>query len=148
MKLKTVLLVFVLALSIEDSHLQLAKLGQCPKGVKPVSNFDSKKFSGIWYEIKRYPTLQAMGTCLSIQYELKNKLAEVTASQRMGGSKVATKASYQIDAISQVNYKLNMGICNRRINQSNRLLNSNSIAHQMLPTLPCTFSTLTSPVTL
>lgn len=136
---KVFLLVTLLALSIKDSHLQLAKLGQCPKGVKPAANFDAKKFSGTWYEIKRYPTLQAMGTCLSIQYAIKSKMAEVTASQTMGGSKIATKAAYQIDATSQVNYKLNMGICESDINQSNRLLNSDFIARQMLPTQPCTF---------
>lgn len=147
MILKAILLVTMLALLIKDSHLQLAKLGQCPKGVKAVANFDSKKFSGIWYEMKRYPTIQAMGSCLSLQYVLKAKQAEVTTSQAMAGSKAATKVVYQIDATSQVAYKLNMGICTNNINQFGSLFNLNFIASQMLPTQQCTFSTLTIPAT-
>ncbi|KAF2903063.1 hypothetical protein ILUMI_03119 [Ignelater luminosus] len=59
------LFAFVLAVFAED---ELVFDGKCPEDVSTVENFDYDKFSGVWYEIKRYPNTIISEQCATVRY--------------------------------------------------------------------------------
>lgn len=63
---------FALLLTVHLASAQVTQLGPCPN-VEVVKNFDVKKYTGLWYEIKKYPTFFSIGAkCITANYQLKS----------------------------------------------------------------------------
>lgn len=110
LKLITVAVIFIAV--FHDSRAQVSRIGICPKGIKAKADFNSANFGGVWYEVKRYPTIQIMGRCVSINYKSDTKGAKITTTQVMPG--MNTTASESVNGFDKGSgkwsYKTTLGL--------------------------------------
>jgi lipocalin len=63
--------IFSFLVTIHLASCQIQGLGPCPT-VEVVKNFDVKKYTGLWYEVQKYPNFFSRGAkCITANYQLK-----------------------------------------------------------------------------
>lgn len=109
-KLVTFAVIFIAV--FRDSHAQVARIGTCPTGIKAKADFTTATFEGVWYEVKRYPTVQIMGRCVSINYKANKNGAKITMTQSMPGmnTTVAESTNAFVKGTGKWTYKTTLGL--------------------------------------
>lgn len=112
MALKFAFFALVIVTIFHESHLQVSKIGICPTKPKPMHHFNAANFSGTWYEIKRYPTIQIMGKCTSIVYNNTNaKGSHIKMSQVMPGMTTTVTETVHGRGNGSWTYRMTLGLC-------------------------------------
>jgi apolipoprotein D and lipocalin family protein len=63
--------IFSFLVTIHLASCQVTGFGSCPT-VEVVKDFDVKKYTGLWYEVKKYPNFFSFGAkCITANYQLK-----------------------------------------------------------------------------
>lgn len=146
MAFKLLSLVIFIVASIHESHLQVSKIGTCPKNIQSVADFKAADFKGVWYEIQRYPSVQIMGRCVSIKYTPTANTCQVRTTQIMPG--MNTTVSESIHSHQKANgtwkYTMNLGLSKYKMYLKESLTCSLVvISTKFQPTLPSKFWTPT-----
>lgn len=117
MNLKTLIYAVIVSAIFPASHPQVSKIGDCPK-VAGVKDFKEADFNGVWYEIKRYPSVYISGNCASMNFSgiAKGKATEITVAQVMPGA--GTNSSEKVivkqnGSSGTYKYKITLGISKR-----------------------------------
>lgn len=111
MELKVVTFLLLVFSAFRAGNFQMPKPGLCSKNIQPISPFNNAKFSGIWHEIKRYPSNVMIGNCVSIKYQYNERGAKISTSQVMPGINTTSSEN----AIGQGNGKRTVGLFNEFI---------------------------------
>lgn len=110
MALKVFAFIFVAVSILHEAHLQISKIGTCPKEAQPMKDFKYDNFSGVWYESMRYPSVQIMGRCVSINYKANEKGSSITTSQIMPGMNTTTSVSTHGRGNATWIYRMTLGL--------------------------------------
>lgn len=102
----------VIVACFHKSSSQVSKIGSCPSNIKPVAGFKASDFKGDWYEVQRYPSVQIMGRCVSINYTPTENTCRIKTTQTMPGMNSTTsESSYSYEKnIGKWNYMMNLGL--------------------------------------
>lgn len=114
MSIKFLIFSILLIGAFRSSHLQVPKLGKCPKGITPVGNFRSSDFAGLWYEIKRYPSVVILGQCATLMFtpDANAKTVKITAAHVIPGANVNSTETIEAsdNGNGSFNYKMTIGM--------------------------------------
>lgn len=71
---------------IISSNAQIPGIGSCPD-VNVIQNFDVQRYTGLWYEVRKYPFIFTIGgRCITAQYTLNSdSTVNVINKQIRGG---------------------------------------------------------------
>ena len=111
---KVSIVLLLLCVIFHYTYPQVSKVGSCLKKIKPVANFDLSKFSGVWYEVRRYPLVYISGHCASINVSAKaiGKRIGISTTQLLPGKNKTSQEN--VEMFNQGNgvlrYKLTLGL--------------------------------------